>query len=87
MAEIIPCADPHVVPIEAKRLTRQSQQVLDALRAAPARTCTNMELAKITPRFGARIHDCRKAGYRIEILSRDHASGLVWYALRPWGGP
>jgi hypothetical protein len=74
----IPPRDPRVAPAAVARLSAQSAAVLERLRRGPA---TNTELAAITHRFGARLYDCRKAGYDIRITANDHATGLVTYAL------
>jgi len=61
------------------RLNRQQDAIIERLRKGPA---TNAELVQIAIRFTARIHELRKAGYDIEIVKKDHESGLVWYALK-----
>jgi hypothetical protein len=60
------------------RLNRQQDAIIERLRKGPA---TNAELVQIIW-FTARIHELRKAGYEIEIVKKDHESGLVWYALK-----
>jgi hypothetical protein len=71
-------ADPRVCPIDAPRLGKQSAAILAMLREGPR---TNVELARVTHRFGARIHDARRAGFRIETKARGDGSGLVDYRL------
>lgn len=39
-----------------------------------------MELTRITPRYGARIHDLRRAGFTIRT-DQDRASGVTRYTL------
>lgn len=73
-----PIRDPRVTDIEKPRLNRQAIKILERLRHGES---TNSELARIAIRYSARIHDLRRAGYRIEIISRDRESGLNVYAL------
>jgi hypothetical protein len=93
---------PHRLPVEPRdpnldraarpRLGRQSLAVLDRLREGLA---SNIDLARITHRFGGRLYDLRKAGCTIVIVSNDHRSGVVVYRLAyepeglapPTGGP
>lgn len=73
--------DSHVTsPDEQGRLQTQSARILQRLREGPA---SNQELSAIALRFGARLHDLRKAGYAVSVIERDHASGKVVYALEP----
>lgn len=75
-----PQRDPKITqPVEQKRLSRQTQAIVDRLRQGPA---TNKELAAITHRFGARIHDAKGVGFDIHVQSHDHKTGVVVYALR-----
>lgn len=55
-------ADPHIDPIDKRRVSRQAMAILSRLREGPA---TNGELLQIAARYGARIHELRKAGYQI----------------------
>lgn len=71
--------DTHLSKAEKPRLSRQSRQILERLSKGPA---INTELMEIAQRFGARIHDIRKAGYRVEIIWRDNEKGLVCYELK-----
>lgn len=71
--------DPHLTEAEKPRLTRQALQVRDRLAQGPA---TNKELIQIAQRFGARIHDLRKHGYEIDVVSRCHETGLFVYEMR-----
>ena len=43
---------------------------------------TNVELARITPRYGARIYDLRKQGFDIETVSQNKATGVTVYRMR-----
>jgi hypothetical protein len=70
--------DRSVTKIEAKRLSSQSQRILELLRTGDR---SNDELAAIARKYTSRISDIRKAGYEITIISRDHESGLVVYRL------
>lgn len=63
---------------EAKRLNRQQILILARLREGPA---TNMELIPISTRFGGRIFELRKKGYRIDTTVLDRAGGLTLYTL------
>ena len=72
-------ADPNVIPAEIKRLSRQNLEVLELLKRGPARTD---ELCRITHRFSARFYDLRQAGYVIECVSEDTATGLRVFALK-----
>lgn len=71
--------DPNVEAEAKPRLTRQAWAVLQRLQQGPA---TNVELIAIAQRFGARIHDLRKAGYEIERTSVDVAAGVYGYELK-----
>lgn len=79
----IPALDPHVDAREQPRLGRKNLAILERLRQGPA---TNGELVGITHRFSARIWDLNQAGFTIEIIETDHASGMRRYALTndPW---
>ena len=66
------------IPAERRRLNRQCLAILARLQSG---TATNRQLSEIGLRFGARIMELRQAGYAIEIVAHDHASGLVTYAL------
>jgi hypothetical protein len=72
----IPPCDPNVEPQDVPRLSRQSKKILERLMWGPA---TNSDLGLIAQRFGARIHDLRKAGYRIK--KTPIGDGLVKYEL------
>jgi hypothetical protein len=74
----VPVADPHVTAEEKPRLSRQSAQILAALRSGPK---SNSELMAIAQRFGARLFDLRQAGYTVDVVSRDRETGRVVYAL------
>ena len=79
LTSVVPVVDSHVThPEEQSRLQTQSARILRRLESGPA---TNFELSAIALRFGARIQDLRKAGYRIRIIERDHATGKVVYQL------
>jgi hypothetical protein len=70
-------------PSERTRLNRQCATILEAFKAAPLHRLTNFQLVTICIRYSARIHELRKAGYTIEIISRDHKTGLSAYELHP----
>lgn len=67
-----------VDPREAVRLSNQSKRILAILRECP---CTNNVLATIGIRYSARIGELRAAGYKIEIIKRNHDTGVNVYAL------
>lgn len=73
-----PARDHNLARAAIPRVSRQALQVLELLRRGPA---TNRELLSVAIRYGSRIHDLRKAGYRIEIVAKDDASGLTTYQL------
>lgn len=76
-----PVVDSHITsPEEQSRLQTQSARILQRLREGPV---TGSELLKLAPRFGARIKDLRKAGYRITLVERDYKTGRTVYALEP----
>jgi hypothetical protein len=64
------------------RMDRSSKaaQILKALSTGPK---TNRELNEIAFRYSARIHELRKAGHNIQIISEYRDTGLVVYALMP----
>ena len=69
----IPVVDRNVSKSDKDRLGRSSAAILQRLKRGPA---TNTELTKIGGmRFGARLHDLRKAGH--PTRSR-HLVGGVW---------
>lgn len=80
---MIPTTDPNLWDIDIPRLSRQSEEVLSALRTGAK---TNMELAAISHRFGARICDLRKAGYNIATIPLRDGTGRVTYRLLPGRG-
>jgi hypothetical protein len=60
-------------------LDNQRARILERLRRGPA---TNMELAyTVSPRFGARLMELRKAGYRIRTVCESHEDGRWRYEL------
>ena len=71
--------DPRLHPDEKPRLSAQCQKILDRLRQGSA---TNKELAFISLKYTGRISDLRAAGYVIEVIHRDHKTGLTFYQLR-----
>lgn len=80
----IPAADPavrHGHPVEAKRLSDQCQRILALFLASPERRASNRQLAAVSLKYTSRISDLRRAGFAVEVASRDHASGLVIYQL------
>lgn len=49
---------------ERERLNRKARQILEILKDGDWHT--NIELSKITIRYGARLYELRKAGLRID---------------------
>lgn len=72
-----PVRDPNLASVAVARVSRQALAVLDRLRQGPA---TNRELLDVAIRYGSRIHDLRKAGYKID-KHEDHKTGLTTYKL------
>lgn len=70
--------DPHLEAEELPRLTRQCLKILERLQQGPA---TNTELIAIAQRFGARLHDLKKAGYKIATERSDVEAGIFVYRL------
>lgn len=80
---IIPVADPNADEEMHPRLTKQSQAILDAFRAASDHKLNCEQLTAVARRFGARIHDIRKAGYHIDLVEHVKKTGFTVYQLRP----
>ncbi len=72
-------ADPNAARVDVERLTGQNRIIYDLLLTGPK---TNMELAAVTPRYGARLYDLRKAGVVIETIESHDGTGLVRYRLK-----
>lgn len=53
-------ADPSLSEAEKLRMSPQHLKIVDRLREGPA---TNLELGMISQRFGARLHELKKAGF------------------------
>jgi hypothetical protein len=70
--------DPSVTPVEAPRLSRQCRLILDRLKDGPV---TNSELSALALKYTGRLSDLRAAGCTIDVIHRDHATGLVRYKL------
>lgn len=68
--------DPNVDDRDKPRLSKQCAMILEALRHAEQ---TNWELMMIATRYGARIHDLRRAGYDIRVQLR--GGGTFVYSL------
>ena len=71
-----PRIDP--VAVEAKRLSRQCQAILERLRAGRA---SNDELSRIARKYTGRISDLRAAGHKVKLVERNHETGLTFYEL------
>jgi hypothetical protein len=74
----IPPCDPKVTPTEAKRLSRQCQEILSRLQTGPA---TNVALAGIALKYTSRISDLRAAGHDVRVIERSHETGVTVYRL------
>ena len=65
---------------ERKRLSRQCAAILALLQSRER--VSNAQLAEVALKYTGRISELRHAGYRIDVVASDRASGLVWYELR-----
>ena len=65
---------------EIRRFSRQAESILSALATGPK---TGDELGRIARRYGARIHELRKAGYRITLTHHNRATGETVYEWQP----
>lgn len=74
----LPYAGQRAAAAEIPRLSRQCRRILDLLRRGPA---SNRELAALSLKYTGRISELRQAGYQIEVIQHDHATGLVLYDL------
>lgn len=63
----------------APRVTRQARAILACLRQGRAEV---RDLAAIAKQYNARIYELRKAGYRIENVDQNQATGESWYELK-----
>lgn len=63
-------------PADRRLAKNASAEILRMLRQGP---CSNRQLSRVTSRYGARIHDLRRAGYNIR--SRQIGSHLWVYQL------
>lgn len=77
----IPPRDPHAHPDSHPRLSRQAAEILAAFKAAPLHRLDCAQLMTIAQRFGARLYDIRKAGYRIDLVAHDKKTGHTVYEL------
>jgi hypothetical protein len=80
---LITVIDSHCTdPTEQSRLSGQSARILARLEQGPA---SNRQLAEIALKYTSRLSDVRRylkaRGRSVEVLSRDHASGLTTYGL------
>ena len=71
---------PH--PKDRARLSPQCRRILERLKAGPA---TNAQLAEIARKYTGRISEIRGAGYSVQCVNRDNATGLCWYRLQAGG--
>lgn len=60
---------------------KQRSDILNALKSARSQGRTNVQLNEICFRYGARIHELRRAGHKID---KEHIGGGVFrYTLSP----
>lgn len=74
----IPTPDVRVEREARPRLSRQCLAILEALQEGPVSGC---DLLLIAHRYGARLYELRQAGYRIDVIGRNAASGFTLYGL------
>ncbi len=74
--------DPHAAIEAHPRLNKQSRAILAAFLAAPEHKLDGEQLTIIARRFGARIHDIRKAQYHIDLVEHVKKTGHTVYQLR-----
>ena len=70
--------NPTVPTCDLPRVKTQAWTILEALRSGPK---LNTELAAITHRFGARVHELRRMGWRIVTVPLSDGTGRVTYRL------
>ena len=76
---MIPVSDSQVThPSDLKRLSAQSQAIVERLMWGPMNT---VQLAEIAKQYSARIADARKVGWNIEQYNYDAETGIAWYRL------
>lgn len=63
------------------RFSQQCSRIMDAFYHATGHRLTGRQLMEIAPRFGARLHEMRKAGYRIKLVRYDRATGFTVYQI------
>lgn len=64
--------------VEHARLSRQCQAIVTRLKKGDA---TNSELAQIALKYTSRISDLRAKGWVVNVVAKDHATGLTTYRL------
>ena len=64
---------------EAPRLSKQCGLILERLKQGRA---TNRELASLSMKYTSRVSDLRAAGYVVEVVERNHDTGLNVYELK-----
>jgi hypothetical protein len=62
-----------------KRLTTQKQKIINALKVAGSEGVTNVELSKISLRYGGHLGNLYRQGYKIKKNNLD--GGLFQYIL------
>lgn len=67
------------VAAEKARFKGHCGKILQLLKKGKA---TNRDLAGISLRYSARIHELRQAGHNIALVSKDNKTGLSTYELR-----
>ena len=68
------------LPGEEPRLASQTSEILRLFKKY--RRLSNTTLPNVALRYSARLYDLRPAGYLIELVSRERATGVTWYELK-----
>lgn len=69
---------------ESQRLSKQCAAILARLERGRV---SNRELASVALKYTSRVSDLRARGHNVQVVARDHESGLTWYALVPLAPP
>lgn len=77
-AQLPQFADKRLHPDERPRLNKQCIKILKLMISVNC-PVTNTRLAEIGIRYSARIHEINKAGISIQIVERNHDSGVNAY--------
>lgn len=77
----IPPSDPHIHPDDAVRVAGLSRRLLDLFLAEPVQFTPDLA-ARISHRFGARLHDLEAAGCVFKVDRLPGRSGNCRYELK-----